>query len=68
MKSSYNYVINIIQEESSSKEDSNSISKLRIRNNSIYYPEYKINSDNKKKSNQIWTQFFLPKKMKKVLF
>ena len=63
MKSSYNYVINIIQEESSSKEDSNSISKLRIRNNSIYYPEYKINSDNKKKNRtKFGLNFFSQKK------
>ena len=68
MKSSYNYVINIIQEESSSKEDSNSISKLRIRNNSIYYPEYKINSDNKKKIEPNFDSIFSPKKNEKSAF
>ena len=49
MKGNYNLIKNIIQEVSSSKEDSNSISILHIRNNSIYYPEYKINSNKKKK-------------------
>ena len=49
MKGNCNWIKNIIQEVSSSKEDSNSISILHIRNNSIYYPEYKINSNKKKK-------------------
>jgi hypothetical protein len=49
MIGNYNYIKNIIQEVSSSKEDSNSISILRIRNNSIYNPKYKIISSNKKK-------------------